>query len=108
MDFMTSALIGYFFGFALGVGCALAVLYSIYYGGYGKAVQDSLLEEKPGRYLARLAKARQRAARLAEKGSGAGTLSAGSGAGPVVGPVVVGAEIEAQARTGNGAKARPK
>ena len=32
-------MLGYFFGFALGVGCALAVFYAIYSGGYRKAVR---------------------------------------------------------------------
>jgi hypothetical protein len=44
-------MLGYFFGFALGVGCALAVFYAIYSGGYRKAVEDSLSAEKPKRYL---------------------------------------------------------
>ena len=34
VSFYSSALIGFFLGFAFGVGCALAVLYSIYMGGY--------------------------------------------------------------------------
>jgi hypothetical protein len=43
-------MIGYFFGFALGVGCALAVFYAIYSGGYRKAIEHSLLSQKPKRY----------------------------------------------------------
>jgi hypothetical protein len=35
------AVIGFFLGFAFGVGCALAVPYSIYMGGYRAAVEDS-------------------------------------------------------------------
>ena len=42
--------IGFFLGFAFGVGCALAVMYSIYMGGYRAAVQDSRLAEPPQRY----------------------------------------------------------
>ena len=46
MNFFGGGLIGFFFGFAFGVGCALAVMYSIYIGGYRKAIEDSLREEK--------------------------------------------------------------
>lgn len=53
-------MLGYFFGFALGVGSALAVIYSIYTGGYKKAVEHSLLEQKPKRYLDAVASAIQR------------------------------------------------
>jgi ABC-type antimicrobial peptide transport system permease subunit len=51
------ALIGFFLGFAFGVGCALAVMYSIYMGGYRAAVRDSILPQPPER----LQKARSRA-----------------------------------------------
>ncbi len=44
-------LLGFFLGFAFGVGCALAVLYSIYAGGYRAAVRDSLLDPPPERWL---------------------------------------------------------
>ena len=37
-------------GFMWGIGCSLAILYSIYLGGYRKAVQDSLLPEKSKRW----------------------------------------------------------
>ncbi len=33
-------MIGFFLGFAFGVGCALAVMYSIYMGGYRAAVKE--------------------------------------------------------------------
>ncbi|WP_245632009.1 hypothetical protein [Edaphobacter aggregans] len=42
--------VGFFLGFAFGVGCALAVMYSIYMGGYRAAVRDSQLAEPPERY----------------------------------------------------------
>jgi hypothetical protein len=51
MGVFYNIMIGYFFGFALGVGCALAVFYSIYSGGYRKAVEDSLRPQKSKRYL---------------------------------------------------------
>jgi hypothetical protein len=54
---MWSTSIGFFLGFAFGVGCALAVMYSIYMGGYRAAVRDSLLSEPPERYRSALAKA---------------------------------------------------
>jgi hypothetical protein len=54
-------MLGYFFGFALGVGCALAVFYAIYSGGYRKAVEHSLLPQKPKRYLEEMAAAVRRA-----------------------------------------------
>jgi hypothetical protein len=42
-------MIGFFLGFAFGVGCALAVMYSIYMGGYRAAVKDASLAELPER-----------------------------------------------------------
>jgi hypothetical protein len=39
-----------------GTGCSLAILYSIYLGGYRKAVQDSLLPEKSKRWRETLKK----------------------------------------------------
>lgn len=45
-----SAGIGFFFGFAFGVGCALAVMYSIYMGGYRAAIHDSQFPTLPERY----------------------------------------------------------
>jgi hypothetical protein len=53
-------MLGYFFGFALGVGCALAVFYAIYSGGYRKAIEHSLLQQKPTRYLEAMAAAVRR------------------------------------------------
>jgi hypothetical protein len=50
------ALIGFFMGFGFGVGCALAVMYSIYMGGYRAAVRDSQLPAPPGRYAKALEK----------------------------------------------------
>lgn len=53
-------MLGYFFGFALGVGSALAVFYAIYSGGYRKAVEHSLQDKKPKRYREALAAATRR------------------------------------------------
>ena len=46
-----AALFGLILGFMFGVGCAFAVLYTIYMGGYRKAVEESYCEPKPRRYL---------------------------------------------------------
>jgi hypothetical protein len=54
------ALFGFFFGFAFGVGCALAVMYSIYMGGYRAAIRDSLLPTPPESYTKAVAKATHR------------------------------------------------
>ena len=48
---LMNILMGYFIGCMFGVGCALAVLYSIYLGGYRRALRDAMLEEKPQRYF---------------------------------------------------------
>lgn len=48
---LTSLLMGYFIGCMFGVGCAFAVLYTIYLGGYRRALRDAMLDEKPLRYL---------------------------------------------------------
>jgi hypothetical protein len=65
VDFFSSLMIGVFLGFVFGVGCALAVMYSIYMGGYRAAVKDSQLPSPPPRLLAAQAKALAAAARLA-------------------------------------------
>ena len=44
------ALMGLCIGFLWGIGCSLAILYSIYLGGYRKAVEDSLAPEKSQRF----------------------------------------------------------
>jgi hypothetical protein len=49
VSFSSSVLIGFFLGFAFGVGCALAVMYSIYMGGYRAAVRDSRMALAPDR-----------------------------------------------------------
>jgi hypothetical protein len=56
MNVLASAAIGCFLGFVFGVGCALAVMYSIYMGGYRAAVKDSLLSPQPERLTRALAK----------------------------------------------------
>jgi hypothetical protein len=56
---MWSAMIGVFLGFVFGVGCALAVMYSIYAGGYRAAVRDSLMTEAPQRWRKALERLKQ-------------------------------------------------
>jgi len=50
------AAIGFFLGFVFGVGCALAVMYSIYMGGYRAAVKDSQTDPPPERLTKALGK----------------------------------------------------
>jgi hypothetical protein len=60
MGVFYNIMLGYFFGFALGVGCALAVFYAIYSGGYRKAIEHSLQPQKPQRYQQEMAAALKR------------------------------------------------
>jgi hypothetical protein len=57
MGFYWATILGFFLGFAFGVGCALAVMYSIYMGGYRAAVKDSILPSPPERFTAAREKA---------------------------------------------------
>ena len=54
--FSAYSLMGFCLGFMLGVGCALAVMYSIYMGGYRAALSDMALPGKSKRYFEELAK----------------------------------------------------
>jgi hypothetical protein len=56
MNIYWPAVLGFFLGFGFGVGCALAVMYSIYLGGYRAAIRDSQLPTPPDRYRRALAK----------------------------------------------------
>ena len=56
MTVLWPAAIGCFLGFFFGVGCALAVMYSIYMGGYRAAVKDSQIDPTPERLAKALAK----------------------------------------------------
>jgi len=56
MTLLWSAAVGWFIGFFFGVGCALAVMYSIYLGGYRAAVKDSQIDPPPERLAKALAK----------------------------------------------------
>jgi hypothetical protein len=65
--FTPAALLGLCVGFLWGTGCSLAILYSIYLGGYRKAVEDSLAERKPARFIRALDRIRSRSARGARQ-----------------------------------------
>ncbi len=54
--FGQAAFFGLLIGFLWGTGCSLAILYSIYLGGYRKAVEDSLKDEKSKRWRETLKK----------------------------------------------------
>jgi hypothetical protein len=53
----SSAILGFFIGFVFGVGCALAVMYSIFLGGYRAAIRESLMDTPPERFVQARAKA---------------------------------------------------
>ena len=54
------AVLGLSVGFLWGIGCSLAILYSIYLGGYRKGVEDSLAEVKPRRFVEAMKKIQRR------------------------------------------------
>ncbi len=57
---LMNIMIGYFFGFILGTGCSLAVMFAIYSGGYRKAVSDSQREPLPQTFVRAMERARKR------------------------------------------------
>jgi hypothetical protein len=59
-SFGPAAILGLCIGFLWGTGCSLAILYSIYLGGYRKAVEDSLTQTKSKRWRETLKKIEQR------------------------------------------------
>jgi len=65
IDFGPAVVLGLCFGFMFGIGCSLAVLYSIYLGGYRKAVEESLAPVKPKRFSQAVEKILSRRAREA-------------------------------------------
>ena len=60
ISFGPAALIGLCIGFMWGIGCSLAIIYSIYLGGYRKGVEESLAAQKPKRYLDAVKRLRER------------------------------------------------
>lgn len=69
-DFGPAAVVGLCIGFMWGIGCSLAILYSIYLGGYRKAVEDSLAPVKSKRWRETLKKIEERRARTAGAAEG--------------------------------------
>jgi hypothetical protein len=65
MDFGPAAVMGLCIGFLWGIGCSLAILYSIYLGAYRKAVEDSMLPEKSKRWRETFKKIEERRAQAA-------------------------------------------
>lgn len=63
--FGPAAVLGLCIGFLWGIGCSLAILYSIYLGGYRKGIEDSLADNKSRRYQETLVKIDARRARRA-------------------------------------------
>lgn len=59
-DLTGYGLLGLCIGFLWGIGCSLAILYSIYLGGYRKGVEDSLAEVKSRRFDEAMKKIRNR------------------------------------------------
>lgn len=59
-SFGPAAVLGLIFGFMWGIGCSLAILYSIYLGGYRKGVEDALAENKTERYRKALQRIEER------------------------------------------------
>jgi hypothetical protein len=51
MGIFVNIALGWFFGFVFGVGCALAVMYTIYTNGYKKGVFDGIAGSLSPQYL---------------------------------------------------------
>jgi len=60
VTFEWGAIIGFFLGFAFGVGCALAVMHSIFMGGYRAAVKDATMSAPPERLARERARLQRR------------------------------------------------
>lgn len=60
IDFGPAVILGLCFGFMFGIGCSLAVMYSIYLGGYRKAVEESIAPVRPRRFTQALEKLQAR------------------------------------------------
>ena len=62
-EFGPAAITGLCVGFLWGIGCSLAIRYSIYLGGYRKAVEDSVLPEKSKRWFETLKRVEEKRAK---------------------------------------------
>jgi hypothetical protein len=65
IDFGPAAIFGLCFGFIFEIGWSLAVLYSIYLGGYRKAVEESIAPVRPKKFTQALEKLYARRAQAA-------------------------------------------
>ena len=63
--FGRAALLGLGLGLLWGIGCSIAIMYSIYLAGYRKAIKDSLKLVKPKRFMEVLEKLQARRAKRA-------------------------------------------
>ena len=54
--FGMAGLFGLILGFMFGIGCAAAVIYTVYMGGYKQALRDGLAANPPERYQTNLTK----------------------------------------------------
>ena len=66
-EFGPAAITGLCVGFLWGIGCSLAILYSIYLAGYRRAIKDSLKAQKPERYTQIFEKVQAKRAKAKEK-----------------------------------------
>ena len=66
--FGLAALLGLIFGFLWGIRCSLAVMYSIFLGGYRKAIKESQDIPQPPRYVKALEKIQSKRAKKAAHG----------------------------------------
>ena len=68
ISFGPAALIGLCIGFLWGIGCSLAILYSIFLAGYRKGIEETMADRKSDRYFRALEKIRERAAAKQKSG----------------------------------------
>jgi hypothetical protein len=73
-DFSSYGLLGLCVGFLWGIGCSLAILYSIYLGGYRKGVADSLADDKPRRFVEAIKKIQTRREKKSPSAQNSATL----------------------------------
>ena len=65
--FGPAAVLGLIFGFMWGISCSLAILYSIYLGGYRKGIEESLAAQKSQRYQRALEKIEAKREKAAQR-----------------------------------------
>jgi hypothetical protein len=63
--FGRAAVLGFCLGFLWGIGCSIAIMYSIYLAGYRRSIKDSLKPVKPKRFAQVLEKIQARRAKRA-------------------------------------------